>query len=282
MIAENVSYATESGTELQTEFRSIEQVELADGRRLAYLTFLNESDETIVGIIGHLTMLDENKRIVGRRRISFHNLGAKPREVYVLNLQLDDYPAFSAGHLTVESISFQMPDEEPMLPAFVELEERHVVTEEEKAALSRIAEDAVCFPEQHDSHWTCACGRHTPNEWNLCFGCNRIKYRVFREFNKETVLANYRALRQAEQERAEREKIPPYARRRNPALSSVYASEEKYEKFERILVFTIVIVLVGMLLLWGFAQSQKSPNQPGDLTTTTFHHTPAVDYLDPV
>ena len=280
MIAADVSFSTE----FQTEFCSIDQVELSDGRRLAYITFLNESDETIVGIAGQLTVLDENGRMIDRRRISFHNLNAKPREVSVLNLQLDGYPAFSDGHMTVESVSFLMPDGKlPNENHLIQEERPNMVTEEERAALSRIAGDAVRFPEQHGSYWICACGRQNPNEWNLCFGCNRIKYRVFREFGKEAVMTSYREQQRIESERLERSERVFGARRPGVAPPSIRTREEKFEKFERILVFTTVFVLVGALLLWGFALSQKSPNRPGEnLTSTTFHHAPAIDYLDPV
>lgn len=265
-----------------TEFKNIEQVEFDDGRRLACLTFLNESDEIIIGLSGFFSMFNEKRRMIDRRRVTFKNLNVKPREAYVLNLRLDDYPTFFDAHMSVESISFLMQDSwQSNEKKAVGQKPPNAVAGNEKAALSRIAKDAIRFPEQMASYWTCVCGRHNPNEWNICSGCGRIKQKVFSVFNKETVMAAARTQRPEH-------KMAHSVRHQPPSShESIRQKEARYEKYERILLFITLFFLVGAIVLWGYAQFKKEPNKPsGELTTITMERSPrvspAIDYLDPV
>jgi hypothetical protein len=104
---------------------------------------------------------------------------------------------------------------------------------------------------------------------------------VFREFNKEAVMAAH------EQFLRQRETTADTWRRPEKARNSIRDKEEKIEKVERVLPFVTLFVLVGAIFLWGYEQSRKKPNLPDDgLTTTTMEQSqraaPAIDYLEPI
>lgn len=275
-----------------TEFRKIEQVHFSDGRRLAYLTFLNESDETIIAISGRLTMMDENGHVIERRRISFKNLRVKPREAYVCNLALDTYPAFEDAHMSVESISFLMQDEWSMDPnQFINCRPPELDPGPEKNALVAVAgRDAVCFPEQRDQYWICVCGRFNKKEWNVCCRCNRLRQKVFREFNKGAVLDAYQShiAEMRHRDVIQRQRQRWEERNKTYQDMSLQAKKERNERFERILLIGTTCVLVGSLLLWGITQLAKTQknNPNANLTTISVPRTPTtepeIDYLAPL
>lgn len=275
-----------------TEFRKIEQVHFSDGRRLAYLTFLNESDETIIAISGRLTMLDENGHVIERRRISFKNLKVKAREAYVCNLVLDDYPMFDDAHVSVESVSFLMQDSWSMDPDnYMNCKPPELSPGPERVALVAVAgHDAVCFPEQRDQYWICVCGRFNKKEWNVCCRCNRLRQKVFREFSKSAVLHSYQdhveSIHKREKMFAQHQEWAERTQKHHEM--TLQARKERNERIERILLFGTIIVLVGTLVIWGMRQLAK--DDPGawenNLTTITAPSTPlatpAIDYLEPV
>lgn len=268
-----------------TEFRAFEQVEYSDGRRIAYLSFINESDETIVAISGCFTMLNENGKVMEQRRVSFQNLKVNPREAYICNLPLNDYPMFTDAYMSVEAISYAMRDSWSMdTNPSVPYESPEPITEIEKAELVNIAgQDAVCFPQKHGSHWICVCGRYNKNEWNVCSRCYRIKYKVFRYCNKETVMFAY----QNRLAKHEKSSGPNMRRLAYDTGDSIHVKEERLEKIEQIVLLVTIFVLVGALLIWGFTQlSKEKPNQENAITSITRSQsprsTPGIDYLEPL
>ena len=274
-----------------TEFRKLEQVHFSDGRRLAYLTFLNESDETIIAVSGRLTMMDANGYVIERRHVSFKNLQVEPREAYVCNLVLDEYPMFEQAYMAIESISFLMRDTWAMDPGqFINCKPPALPPGPERVALVSIAgADAVCFPEQREQYWICVCGRFNKKEWNVCCRCSRMRQKVFREYTKGAVIEAYRERLEKKHKSGGRKQVmmaSAYVADKN-APTPLQEKKDRMERRERSLLIGTITVLVVSLLLWGILRhSQKKMETPSSVTGINTaqrgNAVPEVDYLEPV
>lgn len=276
------------------ELMMIEQADFGDGRRQAYLTFLNESPYVITALSGRVTLMDETGAVIEDRRTGFGKLAAPPGRRFTCHLSLDDAPDFVSATMLIEDVLFDGVEPWALHPLRVKDYEPDLLPDgPERAALIAVAgEDAVCYPAQGDGTWTCVCGRFNRLRWSFCRRCRRDRDEVLERFTPERVRADHQArIAQAQrkpprmivdgaaakQQRATRERKP-----RPPA------SEEGWLHWlAEHWPLLLAIVVVSALLIWGVITlasrmpglSPYSPTSTSDVTRA-----PAFepDYLDPL
>ena len=143
------------------ELLRVELAEFGDGRRLAYLTFLNETDKPITAVAGRMTLLRADGGVVEHRQAAFDGLFAPAGEKFTCHLPLDDFPLFDAAEMSLEHAAFVADAPWALSPRrLMDCTPPPLAEGPERVALVALAgRDTVCFPERRDSLWICVCGR---------------------------------------------------------------------------------------------------------------------------
>lgn len=268
------------------ELLHFEQADFGEGRRQAYLTFLNESPYPIVALSGVLALLDTQGELLEERRISFGALEAPAGTRFTCHLALDGYPGFDAAEMVIEDVVFA--GEEPawaLHPLRLKEYAPPVLPEgpERNALISIAGEDAVCFPQQHENMWVCVCGRYNRWRWTACRRCRRERDAVLSTLQPDRVMDMYeqrvemnrkkppKVIVDGSQRREKEEKPkPPRARRVLP------------EDLRGRIITAVMCLLVVALLVWGIvALMQRMPAQTRQTGPDT---APPIisDYLEPI
>lgn len=289
------------------ELMAFEQADFGDGRRQAYLTFLNEASFAITALSCRIFLLDEEGKAVEDRRESFGDLSVLPGARFTCHLALDGYPDFADAAVIVEDVLFDGEEPWALHPLRLKDYDPPLLPDgPERAALIAIAgEDAVCFPAQQDSMWICVCGRFNRWRWTTCRRCQRERGHVLEHFTPERVMETHRQRVQAAAS------LPPRVivdgteagKRARAAAQQPAAPTKAKQKKQRPakerptrqppgratpnpdLIHRIVIILsclvVAALLLWGVISlaGRLSQGSAPDSGTTVYH---APDYLDPL
>lgn len=175
-----------------SELVSFEQTMLGD-TRLAYLTFLNESDNIITALSGRLLLLDEEGLPLEDHHIAFGDVAAMPYARFTCHLPLEGFADFASAAMLVEAVEFA--DSEPWALDPTRLREYDPpipASPSDRNALVAIAgHDAVCFPVQQGGSWVCVCGRFNRWRWTSCRRCRRPRDKTLAEYTPENVRARY-------------------------------------------------------------------------------------------
>jgi len=274
------------------ELLRIEQAEFGDGRRLAYLTFLNETDKLITAVSGRMTLLGAGSGAVEFRQICFEAISAPPGEKFTCHLPLDDFPLFDTAEISLEHVSFAADAPWALSTRrLMDCTPPPLNEGPERVALVALAgRDTVCFPERRDALWICVCGRYNRWRWPACRRCGRVRDEVLARFTPARVLKEYQAavqvFRAQDQQRLiEKAELAAEEKARVQAQKAEFRAKTAKKKAhkkrvalrERRVVSVATGVLVLSLLIWGAIQLFGSlGGEPPENAAPT----PGVDYLD--
>ncbi len=271
------------------ELLRVEQARFGDGRRQAYLTFMNEHEDVITGLSGLAVLLDEMGKTIERRKVVFSGLTAKPREAFVCHLALDNYPEFDRMEMAVETASFVYGKAWQTNPSrIMDCEPPVLPSGPERVALVAVAGyDAVCFPERHETHWICVCGRFNRIRWLTCHRCGRNREDTLAFLTPEQVVEGYGAKVDEERVR-DQERLIKKARKQEIEKKKAEAERarraENRQKALRAIGITACVILVFSLVIWGGSRLlAQTGTQAGEIAFAGAKGTfPPVDYLDPI
>lgn len=276
------------------ELMMIEQADFGDGRRQAYLTFLNESPYVITAVSGRVTLMDGTGAVVADRRIGFGKLAAPPGRRFTCHLSLDDDPDFASATMLIEDVLFDGVEAWALHPLRVKDYEPDLLPDgPERAALIAVAgDDAVCYPVQGDGTWTCVCGRYNRLRWSFCRRCRRDRDEVLESFTPERVRASYQARVAQAQRKPPRVIVDGTAAKRQRTIREkkprpAASEESRLHWLSEHWPLLLAIVVVGALLIWGVVTLASrmpglSPDTPPSVSDATRTPTFEPDYLDPL
>lgn len=260
------------------ELLRFEQADYGDGRRQAYLTFLNESYYAITAISGRMQLMDDTGAVVSDSRVSFGDLMAAPGKPFTCHLALDGYPGFAEGTLIVEDVLFDGADAWALHPTRLRDYTPDILPEgPERNALVAIAgHDAVCYPAAGENIWVCVCGRFNRRRWPVCRRCRRERDATLADYTPEKVAQAYALHVSAAQKKPPRVVVDGRPKKALPP-------EPKPQKPRGVLANRIAAMLAGLALVIVLAYGAytlftRLPDQI--LRTAAGSH--SVDYLEPI
>ncbi len=175
------------------EFQRFEDARFGDGRRQAYLTFLNESEQTVTALSGRMALRGRDGRLLEKHAVSFSRLQAAPGAPFTCHLAVDGFQDFAGASVAVESVSFAQGEPwtldtsrltdctPPLLPPGPH-----------RTALVAVAgPDAACYPEARGALWVCVCGRFNRWRWLNCRRCKRDRNATLTAFTPERTQIAY-------------------------------------------------------------------------------------------
>ncbi len=279
------------------ELIRVEQARFGDGRRQAYLTFLNEYEDTMTALSGQITLLNESGKKIGSRPVSFSGLTAEPGETFVCHLALDGYPEFDRMEMAVEKASFVYAKDWNTNPnRVIDCTPPVLGAGPERVALiAMVGHDAVCFPALTSTHWICVCGRFNRLRWLTCHRCGRPREETL-ALTPEVVTADYEehveVSREEDLERLKQRDEKSRMRKERAAAEERARRERARLAWRRALVAGVGVLAVS-LAVWGAARlftvigrgmapagdSASAGAVPAAGTKVTM---PPVDYLEPI
>lgn len=175
------------------ELIRFEEADFGEGRRQAYLTFLNESMYVVTALSGQMILLNEDQEALDERRVSFGPIAVEPGETFLCHLALDGYPPFTDAAVLVEDVLFDGEEPWALHPSRVKDYVPPVLEEgpARNALIAVAGHDAVCYPEKLDNLWVCVCGRYNRARWPVCRRCRRERDEVLAAYTPERVGAAF-------------------------------------------------------------------------------------------
>lgn len=267
------------------ELLHFEQTAFGDGRRQAYLTFLNESPYTITALSGRLALLDAQGNPVQDKRVAFGQIDAGPGARFACHLALDNTQPFASASMLVEDVLFDGQDPWALHPT--RLKDYHPPVLEDgpqRVALVSIAgEDAICFPERFSTTWVCVCGRFNRWRWAACRRCRRDRDKTL-ALTPEYVEQRYAARVREAQQAPPQVVIDGAARRRKNAAARQAASQPAQKRSMRWLALLLVFAVVSASLWGAIALGRRILRGQTPAVQDNASPAPAIetDFLEPI
>lgn len=230
-----------------------ERAQFSGGRGQAYLTFLNESDRTIAGITGLMTLLGDGGAAIAKKRLTFDDLSAPPGERFVCQFALDAYPSFADVEMIIEGVAFADGNAWALNPGrLVDATPPVLPDGPERVALIALSgHDAVCYPERRDTIWVCVCGRFNRSRWLACKRCGRERDATLETVKPEKALSSH-AQRVAKMREADKMRMRA-EQRQNIGRNDEWAAREQKEARAAKAGVTIARALLMLLVAVGLA-----------------------------
>lgn len=286
------------------ELLCFEQASFGEGRRQAYLTFLNESPQPVTAVSGRLYLLDAQRQPIEDRHVSFASFVAGAGAQFACTMALDDYPAFEDAEMVIERVTLDGEAPWTLNPARAKAYDPPVqpVGVSRNALIAIAGHDAVCFPRQEEGVWLCVCGRYNRWRWTACRRCRRERDMVFARLMPEQVMAAYEKQLQDNRRQQQPRMIvpgrqgspqgkppPPQPKKAPPPVPDRAPPRQKSAKAkgnwraqllskQRTLTFAVCVVVV-IMLAWGIVSiaGRLTRQSPGASQTPL-----TVDYLPPI
>lgn len=102
---------------------------------------------------------------------------------------------------------------------------------------------AICYPEQHEYWWLCACGRPNDNGFGQCVRCGYDKLKIFNSINRETFLEQIQFKQQKAKEAEELRILEEQSQLEQQNIRN----EIRKSKIKRAIILSCIIILMVII-----------------------------------
>lgn len=211
------------------------------GESYLLLKLFNISDKTITSLNFVIKAFDENGNELAALPVEFTELSANPKEYFAENKAVSLEGANDAKNFTFEVISATFEEDEVYEYSeenLIECDDSEVSLNE-ALALRELLPDAVCYANETDNYWRCACGRANKVDAENCVRCGEAKDRMLTYFSSKEALENAIKERDEEIERAKQEE-------------ALKKEAKKKKLIKNLIISGIVILAVAILAVAGY------------------------------
>lgn len=267
-----------------TELIRVEHADYGNGRRQAYLTFLNESPFVITAISGQLALLDGGGMLLEETRVAFSDINTPPGREFTCHLAIDDYPDFYTAMMVVEDVLFDGEEPWALHPMRLRDYTPPVLADgpDRRALIAIAGDDAVCFAARQESTWLCVCGRYNRLRWTACRRCRRDRDATIAAFSPDAVRNGYATHVEVANRKPQRVIVDGAAQRRRREAPPIQEERTRGRSswLTRVIAIGTFLTIVGLIAFGVLRLVHRVPDYGG--VSVEEVRSVSVDYLEPI